>query len=508
VTESQQTLNGIFPIQPYSYHVGAGRKGNELVNYLSVRLYPVRYNTQQQTLVYAHTAEIQITYELPETPITFEDDYDLIIIAPEKFKKNLQPLVEHKNSYNVTTLLVTLDEIYGGEYFPLEGRDCAEEIKYFIKNAYDEWGIKYVLLVGGRKGGLFEEKWWVPVRYSHLHDGSDEHRFLTDLYFSDIYDAQGNFSSWDTDDDGIFAEWTLTDKDILEMYPDVYVGRLGAVNLLDVRFMVNKIITYESSAYGTDWVKQYVGVAGDTYPSPGDPYFEGELANEASYDYIESMGYESDYVWTSESYTEKSDVLNRVSEGCGFLHFSGHGSHWSWATHPPQDSNTWISGPNAFDMMDLTNKEKQPIVLVGGCHNAQFNTSLANMILGILGQGMGYFSTEPPIGGFWYRKWIPKCWSQSMANRMNKGCIGIIANSGYGYGISGEDCLTGRGRFMEIQFFRSFSEGTMYLGDTHGMDLTYYMNEFPPMEDEIDCKIAQQWVLLGDPSLMIGGYSE
>jgi hypothetical protein len=95
-----------------------------------------------------------------------------------------------------------------------------------------------------------------------------------------------------------------------------------------------------------------------------------------------------------------------------------------------------------------------------------------------------------------------------MANRMNKGCIGIIANSGYGYGISGENCLTGRGRFMEIQFFRSFSEGTMYLGDTHAMDLTYYMNEFPPMDNEIDCKIVQQWVLLGDPSLMIGGYLE
>jgi len=26
------------------------------------------------------------------------------------------------------------------------------------------------------------------------------------------------------------------------------------------------------------------------------------------------------------------------------------------------------------------------------------------------------------------------------------------------------------------------------------------------MNDLIDCKIVQQWALLGDPSLMIGGY--
>jgi hypothetical protein len=32
------------------------------------------------------------------------------------------------------------------------------------------------------------------------------------------------------------------------------------------------------------------------------------------------------------------------------------------------------------------------------------------------------------------------------------------------------------------------------------------MNEHPPMEDQTDCKIAQEWALIGDPSLLIGGY--
>jgi len=499
---------GIYPTKQYSYNVGAGRDGDKLVNYLSVKLCPVQYDSSENKVYYANNADIKITYTLPDNPVVFADDYDLVIIAPEKFANALQPLVDHKNSRNITTKLVTLKEIYTSVYFPVEGRDCAEEVKYFIKNAFDEWGIKYALLIGGRKGGVLEEKWWVPVRYSHLDDGG-EGTFLTDLYFSDIYDGEGNFSSWDSNENGIFGEWVGMTKDILDMYPDVYVGRLACINLLDVRMMVNKIIKYENTAYGTEWVKRFVGVAGDTYPAPGDPYYEGELATEAAFEFINESGFEATYLWTSTgTFADKQDIIDGVSEGCGFLHFSGHGSLFSWANHPPHNES-WVPGPTAFDMLKLSNGEKQPIVLVGGCHNAQYNTSLTNILKGILEEGLlKYFSTEPPIGSFWRRAWIPKCWALSMHNRLNKGCIAIMANSGFGYGISGEGCLEGRGRFMEIMFFRSYSEGKDMLGETHSTELTYFLDEFPPMDNKIDCKIVQQWVLLGDPSLKIGGYSE
>ena len=157
-------------------------------------------------------------------------------------------------------------------------------------------------------------------------------------------------------------------------------------------------------------------------------------------------------------------------------------------------------------MGKFTNGDKQPIVLVGGCHNSQFNTSLANILRGIIEEGLQYFSTEPPVGSFWFKEWIPRCWAWSMASRIRGGCIAIIANTGFGYGQPGEDCLTQRGRFMEVQFFRSYSEGRDMLGETHSMNLNYYLDEFPPMDDLIDCKIVQQWFLLGDPSLKIGGY--
>ncbi len=195
--------------------------------------------------------------------------YELLIIAPEKFTSALQPLVVHKNDVaGISTILVTTSEIYAGDYFPVEGRDKPEKIKYFIKNAYDEWGIKYVLLVG-----IYIPRFQdLPVRYVHNQDvvgkPYDEPYYLSDLYYADLYDQYGNFSSWDTDGDGIFGEWYMhepADDYDIDLYPDVYVGRLPCKYVNQVQATVNKIITYETNTYGKDWFKNIIGVSGDTY---------------------------------------------------------------------------------------------------------------------------------------------------------------------------------------------------------------------------------------------------
>ena len=511
--EGIYSSDSFYPGVDFSYNVAVGISDEEHVIFVVVKCFPVQYNPVKNLLSYATHADITIRYTPAEQVVSLNDVYDLVIIAPGKFSSALAPLVTHKNDMGLNTTIVTLEEIYTDVHFTVDGRDEAEQIKYFMMHAFEEWGAIYYMFVGGRTGGFKEEKWLMPVRYTHLEDNSDENRFLTDLYFADLYKWDNDsqelvFDDWDSNGNGVFGEWPnfgSMDEDI-DMYPDVYVGRLACIHSLDVRLLVNQIIKYETAGHGTDWINQYVGVAGDTYPDHGDPYYEGELANNASFNLIEDMGYTADYLWTSTgAFKGKEDVLARISEGCGILHFSGHGSHWSWATHPPQLESNWTSGPNAFDMRDLRNKEKQPVVLVGGCHNAQFNTSITNMILGFLQDGFAYFGTNP-AGRFWYREWIPKCWSWSMASRLLGGCIAIMANSGYGYGIPGEDCLTGRGRFMEIMFFQSYKDGFTTLGKTHATSLEYYMDVYEPFTDRIDTKIVQQWVLLGDPSLKIGGY--
>jgi hypothetical protein len=164
-----------------------------------------------------------------------------------------------------------------------------------------------------------------------------------------------------------------------------------------------------------------------------------------------------------------------------------------WATHRPQHRG-WIH----FDVSQfhhLSNTGRYPIAIVGGCHNNQFNVSLNNLLK--LRQLSEIIDDQ---------LFTPECWGWWLMRKGNGGAIATIANTGYGYGQPGEDCLVKRGRYMELMFFRSYAEGNDRLGFAHAQDQTYYLHSFPPMDDRKDCKIVQQWTLLGDPSLKIGGY--
>jgi hypothetical protein len=279
--------------------------------------------------------------------------------------------------------LVTLNEIYAGTYFPSQGRDDAEKVKYFIKNAVEEWGAQYIMLVGGRHAGLLKEKWWCPVRYAHLDDGSQwETSYLSDLYFADIYTYEdGNiiFEDWDSNDNGVYAEWRTSGKDIIDMYPDVYLGRLACRNKFEVTTMVEKIIAYETNSYEKDWFKKIVVVGGDTFPGTTDPYYEGELSTSQSLEYMQQ--FDAVKLYTSDqTLGDIQDVVSAVNQGCGFLNFEGHGNPMGWATHPPNNGEVWIDGLNVGDMNRLSNKDMYPVCVVGGCHNSQFNVSLLNLL--------------------------------------------------------------------------------------------------------------------------------
>ena len=492
--------NEAYPPQWISYHTGVGIDEGNRVLYVVLQIHPFRYIPKNE-IEYLSSISIEIKYTPPEKPLLTKDDYDLLIICPNKYKygikwyEELLPLVEHKEKYGIKTKLVTLDQVTNGVYFPVEGRDDAEKLKYFIKDAIEQWGIKYVMLVGGRQGGVKEERWLMPVRYSYLDDGGEK-KFISDLYFADIYKYEdGNivFEDWDSNGNGIYGEWHMGGRDILDLYPDVYVGRLACRNKWEVNIMVNKIINYETTAYGKEWTKRFIGVAGDTYPSEDDPFYEGEVATKAAFDLLDDC--ESVFLWTSTgTLSSANDIINAISQGACFVHFSGHGNPMSWATHPPHDEETWI-GIDVFQFYKFSNNGMYPITIIGGCHNNQFNVSLFNL-LKIKHLKEIYYKSE----------WGPECYGWWLARKIGGGGIATIANTGYGYGIPGEDCLKGRGRYMEINFFKSIAEGKDMLGEAHASDLAYYLNAFPPMTDRIDTKIVEQWALLGDPSLKIGGY--
>ncbi len=695
-----------YPDKYYNYEVRSGLNSeNKRTTFVTVDLYPVKYIPSDGILNIAQTGDIEVTYEKDDSKVFTVDEesnQDMVIITPEVFKKHLTDLEEHKDKYGVNTFIKTSEEIYN-EY---DGRDKPEQIKYFIKDAIENYDITYVLLVGGLKNKILAKPrdgpnygasaWYLPVRYTNLYDkpkyplnAADEifdPGVISDLYFADIYDGENEFSSWDPNEDDIFAAWAHPNPDIkddtgIDMVPDVYVGRLACRSASEVKTVVDKIITYESTP--KDWFNKITAVSGDgfldqedlnfqwdttglkngyytiyaqsindvseegpildmqiqidrskktsitfshddhlnpaikdfEYPAPPiaeivtisegdilgydnyeyvpgeseaycnnfnpwanvsyvdgiltirgksyDPkpygnvtdihvwikdstdgtvvfdewrrdtemYYEGEwttgekeLFNRGGAMYYMD-GFEKEILWTSNGkFTGQNDVITELSKGSGFLFMSGHGSPNSWGDHYPgapgnrqhgsvtgltvTSLRPWppfFSSP-MFPMDTLSNGEKLPVAVIGGCHNSQFNVSMIPGLYDIL----PYFFDIFPEKYMWcHGVPVPECFSWRIVRNPDGGAIASIGNTGLGYGMPGKVLTVGGGDgWITIEFFRQYGEhGQTVLGDAHSQAIKTYIQTHDMTDLESGHpKTVQQWVLLGDPSLQMGGY--
>jgi len=427
--------------------------------------------------------------------------FSLLILTPKNFLRQLKPLYDHKNELGITTKMVTLREVYDQTS---SGRDEAEKIKYFIKQAIESWNTQYVLLVGGMKHQRFNS-WHLPVRYVGMDDDW-EHHYVSDLYFADIYDSTGNFSSWDSDGDGIYGEWpydSIAEDQDIDLYPDVYVGRLPCRNKYEVKIMVNKIITYENEAYGNPWFNDMICIAGDTYPEHLNPLwvgYEGEYYADRALENMSDFNPVTLYA-SDETFTGQKDVINAVNQGCGFLYFVGHGNPKSWGNHPP-DGEEFIDGLSTYTMHKLKNKEKLPVCVVSGCHNSQFDVSLWR-ILNRRSRYLGEAAAE--------------CWGWRMTRRIGGGSIATVGCSALGYTKEDKVSFSGGLNELESLFFKAYGQDDITIvGETFSTAITSYLDTYTPIhwnttavgDSFIDVKVVQSWVLFGDPSLQIGGYNK
>ena len=419
-------------------------------------------------------------------------NFDMIIIAPSSYNSSLTPFIEHKNNHNIITKFVSLNDIYTSVYFSVQGRDDQEKIKYFIKNAIENWVITYVLFVGSSDQ--------IPIRFCYNYDNySDypEFKFISELYYADIYDTEQNFSSWDSDEDGIFGEWTddVAEDKPIDLKPDVCIGRLACVNKKEVSVMVKKIINYEKKPADFSWFKKMIVVGGDTYTQFEG--YEGEIYNQMALD--EMSDFEPVKLWSSIKTLSKhgKNINKAINRGAGFIYFSGHGSKRIWQTNYPNGSWTGRFAP--LNMLFLFNKNKLPVCIVEGCHNCEFITK-SNFK-----QSNIYFplSIQTKING---------CWSWILTSKKYGGAIATIGPTGLCWYSA--EYAGGGTNYLSLQFFKEYANGTNILGNLWKNAITSFLENYvinwetpAGSASSLDAKTVQQWVLLGDPSLKIGGYS-
>jgi hypothetical protein len=458
-----------YPVSRLTYQIGAGLSGNTRVIFVSVQYYPLLYQPKQNTLIFTPDVTLTITYTPSTTPQVLSDDTKLLLIAPEEFASALQPLIDHKNLHGVETSLITLEWIADHA----TGRDLPEQIKYTMKAAIENDSISSVLLVGG------VDK--IPIRRSYVSFWHWDEEVITDLYYSDIYNYQGGFSSWDTNHNDQFGE----SSDQVDHYPDVHLGRLACASVQEVTLLVDKIIHYETETYGSDWFNTMIFIGGNTFPwSPGN---DGEDNNEIL------MGIMSEFtpelIWTSLGNFNRLTISQTISDGAGFIDYSGHGFEHGMGTYTP--SGLQMKYYFTRYIQDLQNGYKLPVMFFDACLTAKIDYVLQDLldykeyfIFNILATLLNINTSQR----------LP-CYAWAFVNHENGGAIATIGATRTAYG--GIDSGAGK---MSIEFFSAY-ETSDYLGEMMTQMQNGYITDVPD-----DSFTVEEFILLGDPTLKIGGY--
>lgn len=160
---------------------------------------------------------------------------DYVIVTPDSMAAAYQVLADFKTAKGVPTVVRTTEWI-AAHY--RNGSDIQETIRNFAIDAYQKWGITYLMIGGDTKE--------IPPRlgFSDFYDGG---QFLpADMYFGCLD------GDWNADHDDVFGEEPATGNDNPDLYAEVYVGRLPSDSAAEATMMINKIISYESPVSATN----------------------------------------------------------------------------------------------------------------------------------------------------------------------------------------------------------------------------------------------------------------
>ncbi len=403
------------------------------------------------------------------------DEYDMVIIAPEMFSDDLQPLIDHKNSIGIQTILETTEDIYS----MYDGRDEAEQIKYFIYESAKNHSIQYVLLVGDVE--------IIPIRkteVNHIWPSGNIIQVddvITDLYYADIYDSEGKFSSWDSNNDNIFSDFSLYNfgenpqdikvVDDVDLYPDIGVGRIPCTTVEELEIVVNKIISYETQV-NDDWFHNII-LAAQTN--------QGEMIADLIADMFPD--FTAVKLYESTGNLNAHSINRAINDGAGFFITCAHGRHMAFANY----YKSFVNG--------LYNNNKLPIVMFGGCLNAQLDASLHELL-----KEFGLNKTENFLQFFKIdTKKLLSCIAWDFLRYADGGSIASVGMTRKGT-ISSEDPLGEFAGLFASKFFKSYESGII-LSEMYNHAITSFIDE-----SWKDYVTLQMFILLGDPSLKIGGY--
>jgi uncharacterized membrane protein len=474
----------VFPADWYTYELKRGlNKESEPTIFINIFMYPVRIEgtaSTGQTVMYIDDLDIDISYTIEETRTASRsraDAHDMVIISPTGYIDKMQELADHKTATGLDTIVVGLSEIYNGDHFTVQGRDDQEKIKYFIKDAIENWDIKYVTLAGD------VDK--VPARECEVYDGFDDDGSYyidgkwvpSDGYYADIYDGSNNFDDWDANGNDVFGQWTggysgwtLDDPDF---YYDVYIGRLPASSLTEMTRIVTKIIGYENN---TEWGwYMNAGLAGvDTWAGG---VAESEFGCDMIGQVLSPAGWSLQKFYETQGTISPNAINGAINDGLGIMTLSGHGSYTAWG------SETALYYSVDY-IASLSNGLKLPFGSQAACET-------------------GGFDNEWPT--YYPGYYTPDAMAEEFVLKEDGGYITDIGASRVAYGAPDSSWPYYASGYLNRMIYTAMAEGVETPGKVFSEARDDYMAEQGSSAWVGDYKHMTEYNLIGDPSVALGG---
>jgi hypothetical protein len=301
------------------------------------------------------------------TPSLSGSAVSYLIITNEAMAPEFQRLADYKTSLGIPAVVATREYIAANFR---NGTDIQETVRMFIRDAYQKWGTEYVLL-GGDSDVL-------PARYvtNSFYPAGGSTDIPVDLYFACLDgDWNANFNSAygepgaavDGGDEADFAE-------------EVYLGRAPVSTPAAASVFVDKVMTYEATAAGSNWTNRALFAAEMLFPAE---YTEGdyiildgaEFADEIVNDFLIPCTdmeyvrmYETDITYPMDEQLTVDATIDSLNTGhYGIFNQIGHGYYFNMSL---ANSNF-----NSADADDLVNGDHLFLLYALNCASAAFDYS-------------------------------------------------------------------------------------------------------------------------------------
>ena len=408
----------------------------------NVVIFPFRYDEKEKILFILDSCDFQFDLEEAPGKIKGLNEKPLyLIVSSFSILHGFDTLALWKKQKGYRVKMLSMEDISSS--FP--GRDDAEKLRNALKEYYADSGLLYVLL-----GGDVDI---VPARVSYAMTceagfESDEDSIRADLYYSDLD------GSWDFDQDGTFGEV----EDSVDLYPDVYVGRVPVDNIEQAYDFSRKLINYEQ--HPTQRAQDALFFAMVLWQDPYTNSGEGK-------DYIDSVFMPSYYnitkLYEANGNETHASVMSALKQGYGILNHDGHG----WWT------GMWLNGNPTWEYLSNDDADTIKMAFSG--------------ILYSIGCWVGAFDKNDAIA------------EHLLLNP--DGPVAVIANSRYGWGSPGNPLYGYSDKFDQNFYHKIFDDSIFHIGMTLAEDksdfvpLSHWKNVYRWHQYEVN--------LFGDPEMEI-----